>query len=117
MLSIHACTQFRRHFLHLLPCSGGIILRRVDNDTQGIDETLFGIIEIRKGDWEIKDVDQLVSLVLDGFCQIDKVLVHNKRFLHFGHVESRESLQNLSDVVIVDAVDFHEVLKQHENKV
>lgn len=117
LLPIHACAQLRRHLLHLLPCTGGIVLRCVHNDSQGVDETLFGVVEVRKGDWEIKDVDQLVSLVLDGFCQIDKVLVHNKRFLHFGHVESRESLQNLSDVVIVDAVDFHQVLKQHEDQV
>ena len=117
LLPIHASTQLRRHLLHLLPCTSGIVLRCVHNDSQGVDETLFGVVEVRKGDWEIKDVDQLVSLVLDGFCQIDKVLVHNKRFLHFGHVESRESLQNLSDVVIVDAVDFHQVLKQHEDQV
>ena len=117
LLPIHASAQLRRHLLHLLPCTGSIVLRCVHNDSQGVDETLFGVVEVRKGDWEIKDVDQLVSLVLDGFRQIDKVLVHNKRFLHFSHVESRESLQNLSDVVIVDAVDFHQVLKQHEDQV
>ena len=117
LLPIHASAQLRRHLLQSLPCTSGIVLRCVHNDSQGVDETLFGVVEVRKGDWEIKDVDQLVSLVLDGFRQIDKVLVHNKRFLHFGHVESRESLQNLSDVVIVDAVDFHQVLKQHEDQV
>ena len=103
--------------MHFLPCTSCIVLRCVHNDSQGVNEAPFGVVEVRKGDWEIKDVDQLVSLVLDGFRQIDKVLVHNKRFLHFGDVESRESLQNLSDVVIVDAVDFHQVLKQHEDQV
>jgi len=37
--------------------TGGIVLRRVDYYTQSVNEPLLGIVEVRKGDWEIKDVD------------------------------------------------------------
>ena len=91
----------------MLTVSALLIFGLVDDDTQRLDQPLLGIIEVRQRDWEIKDVDEFVSFVLDGFREVDEVLVHDECFLHFGHVESWESLQNLSDVVVVDSIDFH----------
>ena len=103
--------------MHSTTCAGSIFLGRVDNNAQSLDEALLGVVEIRERDWEIKDVDEFICLILDGLRQVDEVLVHHEGLLYFARTEGRESLQHLRDVVVVDAIDFHQVLEQHEDKV
>ena len=83
LFTVHACTKLRRDFLNLLASPRSIILCSINNYSQSVDQAFLWIIEIWKGDWEIKYVDELVSLVFDSFSQIHKVLVHNKGFLDF----------------------------------
>ena len=52
-----------------------------------------------------------MSLVLNSFGEIDEVLIHHKRLLSVSFAEARETLEELSDVLIVDAIDLHEILE------
>ena len=82
-----------------------------NDDSKSVDETTLWVVEVWQGDGEVKDVYQLVSLVLNGFGEIDEVLIHHKRLLSVSFAEARETLEELSDVLVVDAIDLHEILE------
>lgn len=88
-----------------------------NDDSKSVDETTLWVVEVWQGDGEVKDVYQLVSLVLNRFCEIDEVLIHHKRLLSVSFAEAGETLEKLSDVLVVDAIDLHEILEQHEDDV
>jgi len=120
LLAVHAGTQPCSnlvHFLRLL-LSTSTVGRCLGNDhTKGVDEAALWVVEIWQRDREIKDVDQLVGLVFDGFGKVYEVLVHHEGFLSVALAKTRETFQDLGDVGVVDAVYLHEVLEQHENDV
>ena len=88
-----------------------------DNNTESVDEAFLGVVEVWQSDWEVKDVDELVRLILDCFGQINEVLVHHKGLLRIALAQTREPFEDLGDMCVVDPVDFHEVLEQHEDHI
>ena len=81
-----------------------------DNDSQRVDEASLGVVELWQGDREVEDIDQLVCFVLDSFCQIDEVLIHDECFLCICFSQFLETLQDHSDVSVVDSINFHQIL-------
>ena len=87
------------------------------DDSQSVNQASLWIVEIWQRDWEIKDVDKLVSLIFDGLCEVHEVLVHDKCLLSVSFAEAWESFEELRDVRVVDPVDLHEIFEQHENDI
>lgn len=88
-----------------------------DNDSQRVDEASLGVVELWQGDREVEDIDQLVCFVLDSFGQIDEVLIHDECFLCICFSQLLETLQDHSDVSVVDSINFHKILEQHKDYV
>ena len=60
---------------------------------------------------------EFLSPIFDGLCEVHEVLVHDKCLLSVGFTEAWESFEELGDVRVVDPVDLHEILEQHENDI
>ena len=101
----------------MLLVAGSLVAGLGYDDTEGVDQASLWIVEIWQRDWEIKDVDKLVSLIFDGFCEVHEVLVHDKCLLSVSFAEAWESFEELRDVRVVDPVDLHEIFEQHENDI
>lgn len=112
----HATCMLGNAIAVLLVARRLVIGLRYD-DSQSVDQASLWIVEIGQCDWEIKDVDKLVSLIFDGLGEVHEVLVHYKCLLSVGFTEAWESFEELCDVRVVDPVDLHEIFEQHENHI
>jgi len=90
LVPVHATTEFLRHLLQVLSIITTFNFTG-DAVTESVDLALFGVVEVRKLDWELESENQLICLVLDGFGQINKVLEHNKTLLSIIEAHAWES--------------------------
>ena len=114
LLTVHSRSQLPHglsDFRVLLFSARSVITCLRNYNTEGINKAALWIVEVWQRNWEVKDVNELVCLVLDGFCQVDKVLIHDERFLRVALAQTREALQQLSDVRVVDSIDLHKILE------
>ena len=112
LLAVHSRAQLGGDLVHLgIRVGIRILASLAHDDAQGVYQATLRVVELWQRDREVKDVDKLVGLVLNGLSQIDKVLIHDKGLLCLSLAKTGESLQDLSDVRIVDTIDLHQVLK------
>ena len=114
LLSVHACSDLLGHISTIFDHTFSTTL---NHKSKSINQSFLWVVEVWQCDWEIEDVNQLIRLVLDGLCQVDKVLIHDESFLGLLLVQCGESLQNLSNVRVVHSVDFNKIFQQHEHHI
>ena len=69
-------------------------------------------VKVGQGEWEAEHEDQFGSLVLNSLCQRHEVLVHSESSRCLIRSEGWKTFEQFRDVVVIEAVDFHQVLKK-----
>ena len=84
LVVLHASSQLPGRFLEtsaVLLVAGRRVASLRDDDFECVDEAALGVVESWQRDRKIEDVDKLVCLIFDGFCEVDEILIHHKRLL------------------------------------
>ena len=90
------------------------ILEGRDYGFESVHHLNVWLVEFWKCDWEIKHLDQLGPLALQGVSQLDEILVHDEGLGSLLGVKRREALKQFCDVVVIEAVVIYLILKKHE---